>query len=78
MRVTVSVHGHLKSSSSVGHDEMTFTLPDAGGMRIRDLLDGLNILEEEIGEVSANGRRVRMDKTIQGRVRLEFFPKRGS
>ena len=78
MRITVAVHGHLRSSSSVGHDEMTFTLPDAGGMRVRDLLDTLNILEEEVGVVSLNGRPARMDKTIHGRVRLEFFPKRGS
>ena len=78
MRITVAVHGHLRSSSSVGHDEITFMLPDAGGMRVRDLLDTLNILEEEVGVVNLNGRRARMDKTIHGRVRLEFFPKRGS
>jgi len=75
MRVTVSVHGHLRDSSSVGHDEFTFMLPDAGGVRVRDLLDTLNILEEEVGEINMNGRPARMDKTLQGRVRLEFFPK---
>ena len=76
MRVTVSVHGHLKSSSSVGHDEMTFTLPDAGGMRIRDLLETLNIFEEEIKHVELNGKRARIDAGLRGRVRVEFFPKK--
>ena len=77
MRVTVSVHGHLQETSSVGSDEFTFTLPDAGGMRIRDLLESLSIFEEEVKQVNVNGKRARLDKIIQGRVRLEFFPKRG-
>lgn len=76
MRVTVCVHGHLQHTSAVGRDEFTFTIPDAGGMRIRDLLETLNIFEEEIREVNMNGNRVRLDRTIKGRVRLEFFPKR--
>jgi hypothetical protein len=52
MRVTVAVHGHLRNTSSVGHDEISFTLPDAGGMRIRDLLETLSIFDEEVGEVT--------------------------
>ena len=75
MRITVLVHGHLRETSSVGHDEMTFALPDAGGMRIRDILQTLNIFEEEVREVTHNGRTVRLDKTLQGRVRLEFYPR---
>jgi hypothetical protein len=76
MRVTVAVQGHLQQTSSVGRDEMSFTLPDAGGVRIRDLLETLSIFEEEVGEVTLNGKRARMDSTLHGRVRLEFFPKR--
>ena len=76
MRVTVSVHGHLCETSAVGHDELTFALPDAGGLRIRDLLETLNIFEEEVKEVLLDGNRARLDKTLRGRVRVEFFPKR--
>jgi len=76
MRITVAVHGHLRQTSGVGHDEMSFTLPDAGGLRIRDILETLNIWEEEVKEVVLNGRKARMDSTLRGRVRLEFFPKR--
>ncbi len=75
MRVTVSVHGHLRETSAVGHDELTFVLPDAGGMRVRDLLETLNVFEEEVGGVVLNGRRARLDKTLHGRVRVELFPK---
>jgi hypothetical protein len=77
MRVTIAVHGHLRHTSSVGQDEVTFALPDAGSLRIRDLLDTLNILEEEIREVELNGKRARMDSTLRGRVRLDFYPRHG-
>ncbi len=76
MRVTVKVHGHFRQTSAVGQDELTFTLPDAGGLRIRDLLEGLNIFEEEIREVLLDGKRTRLAKPLRGRVRVEFFPKR--
>ncbi len=76
MRVTVKVHGHLRQTSAVGHDELTFSLPDAGGLRIRDLLETLNIFEEEVREVQLDGKRTRLDKPLRGRVRVEFFPKR--
>ncbi len=76
MRVTIAVHGHLRQTSSVGQDELSFTLPDTGGLRVRDLLDTLNIFEEEIKDVTLNGRPARMDSTLRGRARVEFFPKR--
>ena len=76
MRITIAVHGHLRHTSSVGQDELTVSLPDAGGMRVRDLLETLNIMEEEIGQVVLNGRRSRLDKTLRGRVTLQFFPKK--
>jgi len=75
MRITVIVHGHLRHTSAVGADEFTFSLPDTAGVRIRDLLETLNIMEEEIREVTVDGRRVRMDRTLHGRMRIEFFPK---
>ena len=76
MRITITVHGHLRHTSTVGQDELTFTLPDASGVRIRDLLETLNIIEEEIKEVTLDGRRVRMDKMLHGRMKIEFFPSR--
>ena len=76
MRITISVHGHLCQTSGVGQDELSFTLPDTGGMRIRDILETLNIFEEEVKEVTLNGKRARMDTTLRTRSRLEFFPRR--
>ena len=76
MRVSVAVHGHLRQTSGVGSEEVSFTLPDAGGVRVRDVLETLNIWEEEIKEVVMNGKRARMDSTLRGRVHLEFFPRR--
>jgi len=75
MRITISVHGHLRETSAVGQDELSVSLPDAGGMRVRDLLETLNIFEEELKEVTLNGKHARLDRTLRGRSRLEFFPK---
>jgi hypothetical protein len=76
MRITIAVHGHLRQTSGVGQDELSFTIPDAGGVRIRDILETLNIFEEEVKQVTLNGRPARMDSTLRGRARLEFFPRR--
>ncbi len=78
MRITVSVHGHFRSTSSIGQDEMSFTLPDGGGLRVRDLLETLNIVEEEIRQITLNGRSGRLDEPVRHRMRLEFFPRERS
>ena len=75
MRVTITVHGHLRQTSGVGQDELSFTLPDTGGMRVRDILESINVFEEEVKEVTMNGRPARMDTILRTRTRLEFFPK---
>ncbi len=75
MRITVSVHGHFRGTSAIGQDEMSFTLPDGGGLRVRDLLDTLNIIEEEIRHITLNGRTGRLDEPVRHRMRLEFFPR---
>jgi len=75
MRITVAVHGHFRSTSSIGQEEMTFTLPDGGGLRIRDLLETLNIIEEEIRTIMLNGRQGRLDEPVRHRMRLELFPR---
>ena len=77
MRITIAVHGHFKSTSAIGSDEMTVSLPDANGMRIRDLLETLNIVEEEIRQIRYNGRNARLDEAVRHRARLEFFPREG-
>jgi len=76
MRISIAVHGHFRHTSAVGQDELSVSLPDAGGMRIRDLLETLNIFEEEIKQISLNGKQARLDTRLRGRARLEFFPKR--
>ena len=75
MRITIAVHGHFTQTSAIGNEEMTFTLPDADGLRIRDLLETLNIVEEEIGQISYNGRAGRLDEAVRHRARLEFSPR---
>jgi hypothetical protein len=75
MRITIAVHGHLQQTSGVGQDELTFMLPDAGGMRVRDILDSINIFEEEVKDVLLNGRKARMDSLLHGRMKIELFPK---
>ncbi len=52
-------------------------MPDAAGLRIRDLLEGLNILDDEIRQVNVNGQRSRLDSSVRHRARIEFFPKGG-
>jgi hypothetical protein len=75
MRITIAVHGHLRETSAVGQDEMTFTLPDADGLRVRDLLETLNIIEEEIRQLTCNGRHGRLDEAVRHRMKIEFFPR---
>ncbi len=75
MRISVLVHGHFKSTSSVGMEEQTFSFPDGTGMRIRDLLTSINVMEEEVQQTLMNGRKARLDEPVRHRVRLEFFPK---
>ena len=75
MRITVAVHGHFQNTSSIGQEEMSFTLPDGGGLRVRDLLTTLNIIEEEIRSIVLNGRHGRLDEPVRHRMRLEFYPR---
>ena len=75
MRLTIAVHGHLRETSAIGQDEVTFTLPDAGSLRVRDILEILNIFEEEVKDVTINGRKGRVDSGLHGRSKLEIYPK---
>jgi hypothetical protein len=76
MRITIAVHGHFRETSAVGRNELSVVLPDTGSLRIRDLLEGLNILEDEVRQVELNGRRARIDSGVRHRCRIELFPKR--
>jgi hypothetical protein len=76
MRITIAVHGHLRQSSGLGQEEMTFVLPDVGGMRIRDLLTSVNMFEEEVKEIHMDGRKARLDTILRGRAKLDFYGKR--
>lgn len=78
MRITIAVRGHFRNTSALGKDEMTVTIPDSGGLHIRDLLETLNLLEEEVGQVTVNGRPGRLGEGVRHRMRLEFFPRERS
>jgi hypothetical protein len=75
MRITITVHGSFQRTSAIGNDEVTFTLPDTSNVRIRDLLDSLNIIEEEIRRITVNGRPARLDEAVRHRVKLDFYPR---
>jgi hypothetical protein len=75
MRITIAVHGHLRQTSGMGQDELSFTLPDAGGLRVRDILQSINVFEEEVKEIVLNGKKARLDSLLRGHAKLEFFPK---
>jgi hypothetical protein len=77
VRITIAVHGSLQRTSTVGREEMTITVPDHGSFRIRDLLENLYIVEDEIKQIIVNGRRDRLDGGLRNRMRLEFFPRGG-
>ncbi len=55
MRISVLVHGHFKSTSSVGMEEQTYSFPDGTGMRIRDLPERRYpwciLLRERLGKI---------------------------
>jgi hypothetical protein len=78
MRITIAVRGHFRNTSALGKDEMTVTIPDTGSLHIRDLLETLNILEEEVGRITVNGRPGRLTEGLRHRARLEFFPRERS
>ncbi len=75
MRLTIAVHGHLQHTSAVGQDEMTLTFPDGDAIRVRDILEILNIFEEEVHALTINGRKARVDSALRGRARVEIFPR---
>lgn len=76
MRVTVVVHGSLRTTSAVGTEEVIFEAQD--GWRLRDLSEALNIWESEVREVRRNGERTRLDAKLRNRDRVEFFARAGN
>jgi len=71
MRISVQVHGHLRSTSAVGPDQREYHAQP--GCTVRDLLGNLNIWEVEVRRVLRNGQEVRLDSKVRSRDRLEFF-----
>jgi len=76
VRVTVVVHGSLRTTSAVGTEEVIFEAQD--GWRLRDLSEALNIWESEVREVRRNGERTRLDAKLRNRDRVEFFARAGN
>lgn len=71
MRISIMVHGHLKSTSAAGPEAKEHTVTN--GTTVRDLLAELNIWESEIRRVLRNGELARLDSKLRARDRLEFF-----
>ncbi len=71
MRISVRVHGHLKSTSAVGPEEKEYIARP--GSTVREMLENLNIWEMEVRRVLRNGDETRLDSKVRPRDRLEFF-----
>jgi hypothetical protein len=72
MKISVQVHGNLRSTSAAGPALREYhALP---GSRIRELLGDLNICESEVRRVMRNGQHARLDSRLQARDLLELFP----
>jgi len=71
MRISIQVHGNLKSTSAVGPVQKDYyTNP---GCTIRELLGELNIWESEVRRILRNGEQVRLDAKLRSRDHLEFY-----
>lgn len=71
MRISVEVHGNLKSTSAVGPVAREYHTDH--GCSVRELLPKLNIWEPEVRRVVRNGERVRLDSKLRARDRLELY-----
>jgi len=62
VRVRVLARGRLAKNSKIRVEGTDVTLPDGG--RVRDLLAEVGVFDEEVREVTINGRRARLDQTL--------------
>ena len=70
MTISIQVCGNLKALSSVGAEEKNYSCRQ--GSSVRDILEGLNILDSDVREVKRNGQRARLDTRLRERDVVEI------
>ena len=61
-QVKVMARGRLAKNSRIETDGSVVMLPEGG--RVRDLLVEVGVFDEEVREVTVNGRRARLDQAL--------------
>ncbi|MGD0111370.1 MAG: hypothetical protein ABSD48_05855 [Armatimonadota bacterium] len=61
-QVKVRARGRLAKNSRIQMDGAVIALPEGG--RVRDLLVEVGMFDEEVREVTINGRRARLDQAL--------------
>jgi sulfur carrier protein ThiS len=62
-RVRVVARGRLARNSRIQEEGADVTLPEGG--RVRDLLAEVGVFDEEVREITVNGRRGRLDQALR-------------
>jgi hypothetical protein len=62
-QVKVVARGRLAKNSRIQTEGTVVALPEGG--RIRDLLVEVGVFDEEVREVTVNGRRARLDQALR-------------
>jgi sulfur carrier protein ThiS len=63
LRVTIKAEGRLATTGRVSRDGMEVNVPQ--GVRVRDLLAEVGILDSEVKRITVNGRRARLDQALR-------------
>lgn len=70
LRVKIVTCNKLARNSKVGREGGEVSLPDGG--RVRDLVQAVGLFEEEIRRVFINGRKARLDTSLNRNDRVEI------
>jgi hypothetical protein len=62
LRVRIVPCDRLARNSKIGREGSAVTIPDGG--RVRDLVQAVGLFEEEVRKVFVNGRRARLDTSL--------------
>jgi len=69
-RVRVSVSGKLVNNSRIHLEGADLNMPE--GARVRDVLTEVGLFDDEVKQVTINGRRGRLDQSLRRNDVLEL------
>jgi hypothetical protein len=70
LQVKVMARGRLAKNSRIQTEGTVIVLPEGG--RVRDLLVEVGVFDEEVREVTINGRRARLDQALRRDDQVEL------